>query len=70
MIEENHQNSHLDSPSLWLYVGDVDSVYEKALKVGCKPIERPMRKYAVDKVAKVMDPFGIMWFLATFNDKI
>ena len=32
MIEENHQNNHLDSPSLWVYVGDVDSVYEKALK--------------------------------------
>jgi hypothetical protein len=23
MIEEIHQNSHLDSPSLWEYVGDV-----------------------------------------------
>jgi len=70
MIEENHQNSHLDSPSLWVYVGNVDSVYEKALKVGCKSIEPPTRKYAVDKVAKVVDPFGILWFLATFNDKI
>jgi PhnB protein len=70
MIEENHQNSRLDSPSLWVYVGDVDSVYEQALKVGCKPIEPPMLKYAVDKVAKVEDPFGIMWFLATSKDKV
>jgi uncharacterized glyoxalase superfamily protein PhnB len=60
MIEENHQNSHLDSLSLWVYVRDVNSVYEKALKVGCKPIEPPMCKYAVEKVAKVADPFGIM----------
>jgi hypothetical protein len=33
---------------------------KKALKVGCKPIEPPMHKYAVEKVAKVADPFGIM----------
>jgi PhnB protein len=70
MIEEDHQKSHLGSPSLWVYVGDVDSAYEKALKVGCKSIEPPTRKYSVDKVAKVADPFGLMWFLATFNDKL
>jgi PhnB protein len=70
MIEEDHQKSHLGSPSLWVYVRDVDSAYEKALKVGCKSIEPPTRKYSVDKVAKVADPFGIMWFLATFNDKL
>ena len=60
MIEENYQNSHLDSPSLWVYVGDVDSVYQKALKAGCEPIEPPVHKYTVEKVAKVADPFGIM----------
>jgi uncharacterized glyoxalase superfamily protein PhnB len=43
-----------------VYVGDVDSVYQKALKVGCKPIEPPIHKYTVEKVAKVEDPFGIM----------
>ncbi len=70
MIEQNHQHSHLDSPSFWVYVGDVDSVYEKALKDGCESIEPPTLKYAVYKVAKVVDHFGILWFLATFNDKI
>ena len=34
MIEENHQNSHLDSLSLWVYVRDVNSVYEKGIKSG------------------------------------
>ena len=29
-----------------------------------------MLKYTVDKVAKVVDPFGIVWFLAEFNDNI
>ena len=70
MIEENHQNLHLDSTSLWVYVSDVDSVYEKALRVGCKSIEPPILKYSVDKVAKVFDPFGILWFLAAFNHNI
>jgi hypothetical protein len=53
-------NSHLDSPSLWIYVGEIDSVYEKALNVGCKPFEPSMRKYTVEKVAKVANPFEIM----------
>ena len=67
MMEENHQNNHLDSPSLWVYVRDVDSVYEKAIKAGCKSVEPPTLKYSVDKVAKVVDHFGITWFLATMT---
>ena len=70
MIEENHQKSHLDSASSWVHVRNVYSVYEKALKVGCKSIEPPTRKYAVDKGANVVDPFGILWFLAIYNDNI
>ncbi len=70
MMEENHKISHHTSPSLWAYVKDVDATYYKALKAGCKSIQAPTYKYAVDKVAKVMDQFGIMWLLATFNDDV
>jgi len=70
MMEENHQISHLDSSSLWVYVRDVDAIYDRALKAGCTSIEAPTYKYRVDKVAKVVDPFGIRWFIATFNDDV
>ncbi|TVP41102.1 VOC family protein [Candidatus Nitrosocosmicus arcticus] len=32
MMEENHQISHLDSSSLWVYVRDADAIYDRALK--------------------------------------
>ena len=38
MVEENHEISNSCSPSLWIYVGDVNITYNKALKEGCKSI--------------------------------
>ncbi len=70
MMEENHKIRQHNSPSLWIYVGDVDATYDKALKAGCKSIQAPTFKYAVDKVAKVVDRFGIIWLIATFNPNI
>ena len=70
MVEENHEISNSCSPSLWVYVGDVNATYNKALKEGCKSIQGPTSMYGVDKVAKVVDHFGIMWLIATFNASI
>ncbi len=67
MMEEDYKISHSCSLSLWVYVRDVDATYDKALKAGCKSIQAPTYKYTMDKVAKVVDQFGIMWLIATFN---
>ncbi len=70
MMEENHQGNHVNSPSLWVYVKDVDDTYESALNAGCVSVQVPEYKYAVDKVAKVVDKCGITWLIATFNGNI
>jgi PhnB protein len=67
MVEENHEISNSCSPSLWIYVGDVNITYNKALKEGCKSIQVPTPMFGVDKVAKIVDRFGIIWLIATFN---
>ena len=67
MMEEDYKISHSSSLSLWVYVRDVDATYEKALKGGCITIQVPTYNYPLDKVAKVVDQFGIMWLIATFN---
>jgi len=67
MLEENRKGSRPSSLSLWIYVKDVDFTYDKALKAGCKSIQIPTHKYKVDKVAKILDPFGIIWLITTFN---
>jgi uncharacterized glyoxalase superfamily protein PhnB len=38
MVEENHQGNHVNSPSLWVYVKDVDDTYESALNAGCMSV--------------------------------
>ena len=53
-----------------VYVRVVDATYEKALKGGCITIQVPTYNYPLDKVAKVVDQFGIMWLIATFNASI
>ena len=45
MIEQDHTISQPNSPSLWVYVRDVDVTYDKALKAGCKSIQAPSYKY-------------------------
>jgi PhnB protein len=66
MMEEDYKISHSSSLSLWVYVRDVDATYEKALKAGCESIQVPTYRYSWDKVAKVVDHFGIIWLIATF----
>ena len=67
MMEEDYKISHSSSLSLWVYVRDVDATYEKALKAGCKSIQVPTPMFGVDTVAKIVDRFGIIWLIATFN---
>ncbi|MDF0680337.1 MAG: VOC family protein [Candidatus Nitrosocosmicus sp.] len=70
MLEENRKSSHPCSLSLWIYVRDVEITYDKALKAGCKSIQTPTHMYEVDKLGKILDPFGITWLIATFNSNI
>ncbi len=66
MMEDDHKISNSSSLSLWVYGRDVDATYEKALKAGCISIQVLTYKYPLDKVANVVDQFGIMWLIATF----
>jgi PhnB protein len=69
MVKEYHKIGRSCSPSSWVYFKDVNATYTKALKEGCKSIQSPTPMYGVNKMAKVVDQFGIMWLIATFNAK-
>jgi PhnB protein len=50
--------------SLHIYTENVDALYERAVKAGCK-IEQPLQnQFWGDRYAKVRDPFGHSWGLA------
>jgi PhnB protein len=67
MIEENKNVNMQKGTYLWIYVQNVNSIYNQALAAGCLSLEPPQRKYGVDFVAKVIDPFGIVWLISSYN---
>lgn len=46
-----------------LYVDNCIASYEKALKAGARPVTKPTMLAFGDKVARVADPFGNIWWL-------
>lgn len=67
MIEENKNVNMQKGTYLWIYVQNVNSIYNQALAAGCLSLEPPQLKYGVDFVAKVIDPFGIVWLISSYN---
>lgn len=67
MIEEDKNAIYQKGTYLWVYVNDVKSIYKQALIAGCKSLESPTCKYGADFVAKICDPFGIIWLISSYN---
>lgn len=51
--------------SVMIYVPDVDSVVEKAVKEGAKVTHPLEDKFYGDRTAGLLDPFGHSWYIAT-----
>jgi PhnB protein len=51
------------SSYLYIYSDNVDALYDRAVKAGCK-IEMPIQnQFWGDRYAKIRDPFGHQWGL-------
>lgn len=53
------------SGSIYLYVKDSDSVFNKAVSAGAKPIMPMMDGFWGDRFGSITDPFGHRWTIAT-----
>jgi len=51
--------------ALHLYVDDVDAWFKRAVEAGAKVTMPPMDMFWGDRYAKVMDPYGHDWSIAT-----
>ena len=49
---------------LYVYVGDADAVYRRALSAGAETLEAPLDTPYGDRRAMVRDPFGNVWQIA------
>jgi len=55
--------SGCSSNSLYIYTDNVDAMYDRAVKAGCK-VEMPLSdQFWGDRYGKVRDPFGHVWGL-------
>jgi PhnB protein len=53
----------------YLYVEDVDSTYERAVKAGGESLEAPQEMHYGDRRAMIQDPGGNIWQIATHNEE-
>lgn len=58
---------HPSPIGLYVYVPDVDSLYQQAVVAGAKTLEAPMDSFWGDRFCKVADPDGYEWMFATHN---
>jgi PhnB protein len=55
---------------VYLYIEDVDATFQKAVAAGAKPLMPPMDMFWGDRFARIADPFGHEWALATHKEDL
>jgi uncharacterized glyoxalase superfamily protein PhnB len=56
--------------SLYLYVRDMDAVYQRALQAGATSLMDPTDQFWGDRNAGVQDPAGNRWWIATHQEDV
>ncbi len=70
MIAEESEMAKATDSSLYLYVPNVDSVYQRAVKAGGSTIMEPTDMFYGDRSGGVKDPAGNSWFIATHKEDV
>jgi len=56
--------------SIYLYVTDTDGAYDQALRAGATSMAKPADMFWGDRFARVRDPFGNVWNIATHQEDV
>ena len=78
MLADEHPEMNASGPrstggtpvSLHLYVEDVDSVFERAVEAGAKPLRPVEDQFYGDRLGSLEDPFGHHWSVATHVEDV
>jgi PhnB protein len=68
MLGEIMQANTPSASYFYLYVGDADGAYKRAIVAGAKSISEPADQFWGDRMGTVTDPFGNTWSLATHQE--
>jgi len=58
------------SATIYLYVEDVDAVYQRALEAGATSLREIRDEFYGDRTGGVQDPSGTRWFIATHKEDV
>jgi PhnB protein len=70
MIAEESEMAQATLSSLYVYVPNVDSVYQQAIKAGGNKVMEPTDMFYGDRSGGVKDPSGNSWFIATHKEDV
>jgi PhnB protein len=70
MISDASDRARATSDRLYLYVPNVDAVYQKALRAGATSETEPADQFYGDRSGGVIDPAGNHWFIATHVEDV
>jgi PhnB protein len=65
MISDGTPEWKARSSMLYLYVEDIDAVYQRAVQAGATSVKEPANQFYGDRTAGVTDPVGNYWGIAT-----
>jgi PhnB protein len=63
MLFDSRENWPPTPSFLSLYVEDVDAVYQKSIKLGAKSVTDITALWFGEKVCRILDPFGNLWWI-------
>jgi uncharacterized glyoxalase superfamily protein PhnB len=70
MIADENEMAKATISTLYVYVPNVDSVYQQAIKAGGSNVMEPMDMFYGDRSGSVKDPSGNSWFIATHKEDV
>ena len=70
MVSDASEHFGPNQTTLHLYVEDVDSVYQQAIKAKGESIREPVDEFYGDRSAGVKDPWGNQWWMATHIEDV
>jgi PhnB protein len=70
MLADASEHAKAAPVMLYLYVPDVDTVYQRALKAGATSIMEPSDQFYGDRGSGVKDQAGNQWFIATHIEDV
>jgi uncharacterized glyoxalase superfamily protein PhnB len=70
MLGQSPDQTRTTHAMLYLYVPDVDAVYEKAVAAGGISLREPTDQFYGDRSGAVKDPGGNEWWIATHKEDV